>query len=149
MIAAALELGRRINRSPQGVFNSPRDLIPYVQSYGMEKKEHFICVSLNGSQEIISIRVVCSGSGNMAIVKPVEVFAEAIKEHAAAIVICHNHPSGIVIPSKEDIGTTLRLYQAADILGMSLLDHIIVSRTSYYSFLEHELMNEEKLFNLL
>jgi len=149
MVAAALELGKRINRNPQGVFSSPRDLLPYIQSYGMQKQEHFLCVSLNGAQEILSIRVICSGSGNMAIVKPSEVFAEALKEHAAAIVICHNHPCGIAFPSKEDIKTTLRLFQAAEVLGLALLDHIILSRTSYFSFLEQDYMNEEKLFNLL
>ena len=149
MIAAALELGKRINRNPEGALETPKDLLPYIQSYGMQKQEHFLCVSLNGAQEIISIRVICSGSGNMAIVKPSEVFAEALKEHAAAIVICHNHPCGQASPSKEDIHTTLRLYQAADLLGIALLDHIILSRTSYYSFLEHECMNEEKLYNLL
>ena len=85
----------------------------------------------------------------MAIVKPSEVFAEALKEHAAAIVICHNHPCGIASPSKEDIKTTLRLFQAAEVLGLALLDHIILSRTSYFSFLEQDYMNEEKLFNLL
>ncbi|MBR4599268.1 MAG: DNA repair protein RadC [Treponema sp.] len=149
MIAAALELGKRINRNPEGAFETPRDLIPYIQSYGMQKQEHFLCISLNGAKEIISIRVVCTGSGNMAVVKPADVFSEPVKEHAAAVVISHNHPCGLLFPSKEDIQTTLRLSQAAELLGITLLDHIILSKNDYYSFLEHELMTEEKLYNFL
>ena len=83
----------------------------------------------------------------MAIIRPPEVFAEAIKEHASAIVLCHNHPGGNPNPSSKDIKTTLRLYQAAELLGISILDHIIITKTGYFSFLEHHLMDEEKLFN--
>ena len=149
IIAAALELGKRINRNPEGAMESPGDLIPYIKSYGIQKQEHFLCVSLNGAKEIISIRVVCTGSGNMAVVKPSDVFSEPLKEHAAAVVISHNHPSGLLLPSKEDILTTARLSQAASILGISLLDHIILTKNDYYSFLEHEIMSEEKLYNFL
>ena len=85
----------------------------------------------------------------MAIIRPSEVFAEAVKEHAAAVVISHNHPCGLLEPSTDDIQTTLRLYQAGDILGINLLDHIILTKNGYFSFLEHEYMTEEKLFNLL
>lgn len=147
IIAAALELGRRIGKNPDVALDSPSDIIPYIQSYTMQKQEHFLCVSLNGSMEIISIRVVCIGASNMAIIRPPEVFAEAIKEHASAIVLCHNHPGGNPNPSSKDIKTTLRLYQAAELLGISILDHIIITKTGYFSFLEHNLMDEEKLFN--
>ena len=147
IIAAALELGRRIGKNPDVALDSPSDIIPYIQSYTMQKQEHFLCVSLNGSMEIISIRVICMGASNMAIIRPPEVFAEAIKEHASAIVLCHNHPGGNPNPSSKDIKTTLRLYQAAELLGISILDHIIITKTGYFSFLEHNLMDEEKLFN--
>ena len=147
IIAAALELGRRIGKNPDVALDSPSDIIPYIQSYTMQKQEHFLCVSLNGSMEIISIRVICIGASNMAIIRPPEVFAEAIKEHASAIVLCHNHPGGNPKPSSKDIKTTLRLYQAAELLGISILDHIIITKTGYFSFLEHNLMDEEKLFN--
>lgn len=147
IIAAALELGRRIGKNPDVALDSPSDIIPYIQSYTMQKQEHFLCVSLNGSMEIISIRVICIGASNMAIIRPPEVFAEAIKEHASAIVLCHNHPGGNPNPSSKDIKTTLRLYQAAELLGISILDHIIITKTGYFSFLEHNLMDEEKLFN--
>lgn len=149
MIAAALEFGRRFNRTPQVSLAEPSEIIPYIQSYAMQKQEHFLCVSLNGAREIISIRVVCSGAGNMTIIRPADVFAEAIKEHASAVVISHNHPNGNPAPSKADVRTTKRLYQAAELLGIALLDHIIISRTGYYSFLEHGFFEEETLFDLL
>ena len=149
MIAAALEFGKRVNRNPQVSLEAPIEVIPYIQSYAMQRQEHFLCVSLNGAREIISIRVICSGAGNMAIIRPSEVFSEAIKEHASAIVLSHNHPSGNPNPSRDDIRTTLKLYQAAEVLGITLLDHIIITKTNYYSFLENGFLDEEKLFNLL
>ena len=149
MIAAALEFGKRCNRNPQVALRTPAEIVPYIQNYAMQKQEHFLCISLNGAREIISIRVVCTGSGNMAVISPAEVFSEAIKEHASAIVISHNHPSENPAPSKEDVHTTIRLFQAAEILGISLLDHIIITKTRYFSFLEHDYMDEEKLFDLL
>ena len=149
MIASALELGKRINRNPQVSMNSPAEIVPYIQNYAMQKQEHFLCISMNGAREIISIRVICTGSNNMAIIRPAEVFSEAIKENASAIVIAHNHPSGNTTPSDSDLKTTIRIQQASELLGISLLDHIIISRSSYFSFLENGILEEEKLCNLL
>ena len=136
-IAAALELGRRQNRNPQGALSEPKDVIPYIQNYAIQPTEHFICVTLNGAREILSIRVICSGSGNMAVMRTSEVFAEAVKERASAVILSHNHPGGNPNPSDEDVETTKKLYAAAQILGIALLDHIIITRNAYYSFLEH------------
>lgn len=140
VIAASLELGRRLNRSPEAVLGRPKDVIPYVQHYAMQAAEHFVCVSLTGAREIISIRVLSVGSGNMAVLRPREIFCEAVKEHASAVVLCHNHPGGYCEPSDEDIETTHVLEKAADLLGIALLDHIIITRTNYFSFLEHSLL---------
>ncbi len=140
VIAASLELGRRMNRNPQAVLEKPVDIIPYIKHYAMQPAEHFLCISLTGGREIISIRVICIGSGNMAIIKTGDVFAQALKEHASAVIICHNHPGGCPSPSEDDLRTTRRLLQAAQILGIALVDHIIITRTSYFSFLEHDLL---------
>lgn len=139
-IAAALELGRRVTRQPQAIVSSPSDVIPYIQSYTMQPMEHFLCITMNGAREILSIRVVCVGSGNMAILRPAEIFAEAVKEHASAIILSHNHPSGNPEPSEPDIKTTYSLSKAAEVLGIALLDHIIIAKNGYYSFLEHNLL---------
>ncbi|MBR1616265.1 MAG: DNA repair protein RadC [Treponema sp.] len=139
-VAAALELGRRLNRTPQVTMCEPGDIIPYIKSYSMQSQEHFLCVSLNGAREVISIRVVCVGAGNMAVIHPSEIFAEAIKEHASAIVVSHNHPSGNPTPSNADIKTTHELVQASQLLGIALLDHIILGKNCYFSFLEHDML---------
>ena len=85
-LAASIELGRRFNRSPQGYLATPTDVIQFIQGYAMQSQEHFLCISLNGAREIMTIRVICVGSGNMAVLHPAEVFCEAIKEHASAII---------------------------------------------------------------
>jgi len=143
-IAAALELGRRMNRTPQAVIEQPLDVIPYIQHYSMQNTEHFLCITLNGIKEIISIRVLSVGSGNRAILRPREIFSEAIKEHASAIILSHNHPSGNSTPSSDDISTTKVLVNAAQILGIALLDHIIITRTEFFSFLEHGMLPVER-----
>ena len=144
-VAAALELGRRHNRSPQARVNHPSDVIPFVKHYAMQPTEHFVCISVNGAHEIIAIRVICIGSGNMALLRPNEIFCDALKDRAAGIILCHNHPGGKAEPSNEDILTTEHLNEAAELLGLSLLDHIIVTKTSYFSFLEHKMLPTELL----
>lgn len=142
-VAAALELGKRHNRTPQALLQQPKDVLPYVQHYAMQQTEHFVCVSLNGSREILSIHVLSKGNGNMAIVRPREIFCEPIKERASAIVLCHNHPAGICQPSDDDVATTLELDKIAQLLGIVLLDHIIITKATYFSFLEHGLLHKE------
>jgi len=70
------------------------------------------------------------------VVHPREVFADPLADRAAAVVCCHNHPSGVLDPSPEDREVTLRLKQAGELLGIPLLDHVIFGREGYYSFLE-------------
>ena len=138
VILAALELGRRI-LTPRGrkIYRAP-DIIPYLTTYADRKQEYFLCASLNGAHEILGIRVISVGLLNRTIVHPREVFAEAISERSAAIILAHNHPSGNVEPSSEDIEVTERLVEAGHILGIQILDHIIFSVNTYYSFSEHD-----------
>ena len=105
-IAAALELGRRKFTYLKAVIRTPTDLIPFVRSFAVNSKEHFLVITLNGGHEIIQIHVVSVGTVNRTIIHPREIFTEAIKENAAAIIVCHNHPSGNCTPSQEDIETT-------------------------------------------
>ena len=137
LLAAALELGRRFYGSKGICIKSPVDVIPLVQHYALEKQEHFLCISLTGANEIIKIRVITVGILNSTLIHPREIFAEAIKDRSAAIILCHNHPSGKVDPSVEDIQLTRRLVKVADIIGIKILDHIIISSTGYYSFRAH------------
>jgi DNA repair protein RadC len=138
LIAAALEFARRRIR-PEGLkISFPPDVLPLIRHYGDRKQEHFICISLNGANEVIAHQVVSVGLVNKTQVHPREVFADPITDRASAIIVAHNHPSGGILPSKEDIEITTQLKTAGETLGIKLLDHIIFNQKDYYSFLENE-----------
>jgi DNA repair protein RadC len=119
--------------------------VPFVQHYAVQPKEHFISVTLNGAHEILQIRLVTVGTVNRTLIHPREIFSDAIKDRACAIILCHNHPSGSSMPSNEDIETTRQLYKASKVIGINILDHIIVTRTDFYSFREHNKVFNESL----
>ena len=87
--------------------------------------------------------MVTIGTVNRTLVHPREVFSDALMEKAAAIIVCHNHPSGNTDPSEEDINVTRMLMEAGEILGVELLDHIVFSSNSYFSFMENKLLFED------
>lgn len=142
-VAAAVEFGRRRTCHLEAKVRCPKDIIPYVQNYAIKSQEHFITVCLSGANEILNIKVNSVGTVNRTVVHPREIFTEAIRHKASAIIVCHNHPSGNCRPSPEDIETTKRLYEASQILGISLLDHIIINKTSYFSFMENKILKDE------
>jgi DNA repair protein RadC len=144
-VAAALELGRRRSVHLHSVIRQPKDVVPFIRNYSVLHKEHFICVTLNGGHEILKIRVASVGTINRTLVHPREVFSEALIENAAAMIVCHNHPSGTCEPSEDDIETTQTLIAASRIIGITLLDHIVLDRDSYFSFLEHNLLFNDSL----
>ena len=137
-LAAAMEFGRRVLVPRSYRIAQPSDAVPLLQHYADRPQEHFISISLNGAHEVLAIRVVSIGLVNRTLVHPREVFSDPIKDRATAIVCAHNHPSGNVMPSRDDRGVTKSLREAGDILGVRLLDHIIFSAQSYYSFLDHD-----------
>lgn len=103
-------------------------------------KEHFIAVLLNTRSKIKSIEVVSIGIVNSCLIHPREVFKRAILETSSQIIIAHNHPSGDCEPSDEDIEITKRLIDAGSIIGINLIDHIVFSSQSYYSFTKNGLI---------
>lgn len=139
-IAAAIEFGRRQNIHTGKRIGKPSDLIPFVNHYAMQEQEHFICVTLNGANEIIKIRTVSVGTINKTMVHPREVFTGAIKDMASAVILCHNHPSGSCIPSNDDIETTHRMVEAGECLGIQILDHIIITTRGFFSLKEEGLL---------
>jgi DNA repair protein RadC len=137
LIAAALEFSRRRIR-PEGLkISFPLDVLPLIRHYADRKQEHFICVSINGANEVITTRVISVGLVNKTQVHPREVFADPITDRASGIIVAHNHPVGGLTPSKEDIEITKQLKTAGETLGIKLLDHIIFNHKGYYSFLEN------------
>lgn len=136
VISAALELGRRQNRSARRQIITPADLYPLIRHYAGRPQEQFLAAILNGAHEVLSINVVSVGTVSRTLVHPREVFADAIASRASAVIVAHNHPSGNLNPSQEDLEITARLKKAGDLLGIRLLDHLVFSEEGYVSLLE-------------
>lgn len=140
-IAAALELGRRFFGVRERRITCPEDAWQLVRHFDDRKQERFLCCTLNGAHDVIAVRVVTVGLINRTIVHPREIFSQAVADRACAIFVAHNHPSGRLEPSQEDIDITARLKEAGMILGIPLLDHIIFSQEAYVSMVESGLFS--------
>ena len=140
LVMAALEFARRRIR-PHGIrISYPPDVYPLIRHLADRRQEQFISISLNGANEVIAIRTVSVGLVNRALVHPREVFADPITDRAAAVIVAHNHPSGNLSASRDDISITRRLEEAGHTLGIKLLDHLIFDHSGYYSMLEEGLL---------
>ncbi len=103
-------------------------------------KEHFYCIHLNTRNHMTLIEVVSVGTVNASLVHPRETFRRAIHEGTASLVVAHNHPSGDVTPSDEDIHTSERLVEVGKLLGIPVVDHIIFSDTACFSLAAEQLL---------
>lgn len=142
-LMATIELGRRIflTKSVKNniKLNNSKDIWKYTKSLFYEKKqEYFYCLYLNNKQELITTKLLFIGTINRSVVHPREVFKEAYLHSASNIVCMHNHPSGDVRPSREDIFFTQNLMGIGKMQGIPVIDHIIVSENDYYSFYENK-----------
>ena len=143
-IVAAFELARRI--SAAGTENdqpirTPEDI---AQRFGPQlrdlRQEVFMVLCLSSSNKIINERIITKGLLNSSLTHPREVFREAILENAASVILLHNHPSGNLEPSREDISITKQIVEAGKIIGISVHDHIIIAGDGYTSMMERGLM---------
>lgn len=122
------------------LLDSPKKIFEFLkEKIGKESKEHFVILYFDTKNNLI-FDEISIGTLNASLVHPREVFSKAISCHASHIVIAHNHPSGDVFPSIDDRGTTNRLKETGKIIGISIIDHIIVSNKKYYSFKENNLI---------
>ena len=101
-----------------------------------ELKEYFLALYLDGANHLIQTKVITIGILNQSLVHPREVFSYAIEKRCASIIVAHNHPSGILEASNEDINVTKRLKDSGKILGIELLDHLIITNNGYLSLKE-------------
>ena len=108
-------------KTPDMVYKEMRDIKNW-------NKEVFVAFYLNSKNKIISREIISIGTINSTIIHPREVFRTAIIRNAVSIILAHNHPSGDTIPSDEDINTTKKLKEAGEIIGITLLDHVVVSK---------------------
>ena len=132
-IAAAFELVRRYLQREGAHVTEAKDVLPFVQQIRDKQQEYFVCLSLNGANEVIENRVVTVGLLDSNQVHPREVYADPLTDRAASIIVAHNHPSGTLEASPEDVALTDRLARAGKLLGIPLLDHIIVTKRGYLS----------------
>jgi len=139
-IMASFEFARRRILKESVFIQKAEDILPLISYIAGKKQEYFLCITLNGANEVIGNRVVTVGLLNMNQVHPREVFVDAISDRAAHVILAHNHPSNALKPSGDDIATTRQLVDAGKILGISVLDHIIITKKGYLSLKEKGLM---------
>jgi DNA repair protein RadC len=139
-ILAGFELARRYIVKETTKITGANDVLLLIKDIAGKPQEHFICISLNGANEIIEKRVITVGLLDKSQVHPREVFADIITDRAASVIFAHNHPSGEIKPSNSDLKIHEQLTEASKILGIKVLDHIIISKKGYYSFQENGLI---------
>jgi DNA repair protein RadC len=135
-IVACAELGRRFFKKSVGMnatIRTAKDVFEYVKDMRELPKEHLRGIYLNSHNKVIHDEVISIGTVNANLAHPREVFRPALEYSAAAIVLAHNHPSGSLTPSQNDIEVTTQLISAGRILGINLLDHVIITRYKYAS----------------
>ena len=133
-IIALFELGKRyLMPADNPVISTTDDAVEQLKDIRDKKQEYFVVLTLDGANRLISNTIVFQGTLNQSLVHPREIFAKAIEDRAASIIVAHNHPSGNPDPSTEDIEITTKLKSAGKLLGIKVLEHIVVSKHSYRS----------------
>ncbi len=135
-ILAAIELSRRHLIKKNVKIGCAEDVWRQLHEYADRKQEYFLAITLDGAGHIIQKRVVTVGTLNQSLVHPRELFADAITDRAAGVIIAHNHPSGQCFPSREDMRVTERIKEAGRLLGIELIDHVILTQNEWFSFAE-------------
>ncbi len=143
-IAAAFELARRLQSSPdveRRIIRSPSDIAEeFIPALRDLQQEVFIVVLLNSANKIIKEITITKGLLNSSLTHPREVFRHAIVEHAASVILMHNHPSGNPEPSQEDISITKQIVEAGKVVGIPVHDHIIIAGGNFTSLAERGLI---------
>jgi DNA repair protein RadC len=136
-LKAAFELGLRHAQKLSGkvIINSSKDVYALLSEYVYKNQEHFILITLNGRNQMISKKVITIGTVDASLFHPREIFAESIADRASKIIVAHNHPSGNLDPSKNDILMTQKVKEAGELLGIQLVDSIIISEEGYVSII--------------
>ena len=139
-LQAMIELGHRIhkheNLEMESILSSQKLAKKMQQELGHKKQEHLVALYLNTQNQIIHQQTIFIGSATRSIAEPREILHYAIKHMATSLILVHNHPSGAVAPSRNDDHVTKLVKEACDLMGIVLLDHLIVSHSSYFSYRE-------------
>ena len=143
-ILAAIELVKRalkIQDETLPIIHSTKDVVAQAVYLRDKTREHLMTIYLNARNEMVwKKQSTFIGTLNASIVHPREIFAEALRQNAASIILVHNHPSGDPEPSEDDLEITKRIIEAGKIMGIDVLDHIIITKTKTFSFKENKLL---------
>ena len=142
-LLSAFELSKRaleVNDTNLPVINNAKDAVAQLSDMRDLKKEHFMALYLNAKNQLVHKETISMGTLNANLVHPREVFEPALKYSAAQIIAAHNHPSGDPKPSEDDLEVTKRLTEAGKMMGIEIMDHVIVSKNSHFSFKEEKLL---------
>ena len=139
-LQAMIELGHRIHKHEtlemESILSSQKLAKKMQQELGHKKQEHLVALYLNTQNQIIHQQTIFIGSATRSIAEPREILHYAIKHMATSLILVHNHPSGAVVPSRNNDHVTKLVKEACDLMGIVLLDHLIVSHSSYFSYRE-------------
>ncbi|MDO8741836.1 MAG: DNA repair protein RadC [Candidatus Roizmanbacteria bacterium] len=146
-LKACFEISKRLvkeeslNKNKNVVIKSPKDIFPLLKEKIINfHKEYFLVASLDNRNKVINVDTVSVGTLNSSLIHPRETFETAIKNHAATIILCHNHPSGELKPSEDDLIVTQNLVKASKLLGINVSDHLIITKDGYFSFKEKKII---------
>lgn len=145
VLLASFELARRMayDDIKGEQIKTPESLVRWLKSeIGTQLQEMFLVIYLNQQLRIISHRILFQGTINEAAVYPREIFKEALLLNSTSLMFAHNHPGGDIVPSPADIALTDKLIRVADLMGVKVLDHIIVSGTDYFSFARQGILGD-------
>ncbi|MBD9085127.1 JAB domain-containing protein [bacterium] len=142
ILLSTIELSKRMNQTVHTIIkkkgNNPAFIFEYYQSILQDKtQEYFYAIYLDQAKTIIQDKLLFIGTINYSLVHPRDIFKEAYLLSASSIIIVHNHPTGNVLPSQNDIDTTNNLVKVGSLLGIKVIDHIIIGSHHYYSFFEN------------
>ena len=142
-ILAAVELVKRalkIGEETLPIIRSTKDVIAQAVYMRDKAREHLMGIYLNARNEMVFKKPIFIGTLNANLVHPREIFAEALKQNAASVILVHNHPSGDAEPSEDDLTITKRITEAGKIMGIDVLDHVIITKNKVFSLKEKKLI---------
>ncbi len=145
-ISCIVELSKRLSKATYeegAVFRSPEQIARrYMEEMRHEAQERMLLLMLNSKARLIGEEIISKGTVNASLITPREIYIEALQKHAVSIVLLHNHPSGDPTPSRDDVVTTKRIWDAGREINIELLDHLVIGDHCYVSFREEGLLDQ-------
>ena len=139
-IISSFELAKRYFIKENIIIKSSNDILEQVKEYRNKQQEYLLCLTLDWANRLINNRIITIWLLNQSLVHPREVFADAIWDRANSVILVHNHPSWNTSPSNEDMIITNRLKDVSEMVWIKLLDHVIITKDSYFSFNENNIL---------